>query len=112
MLKKKREAPWILCYYNSLYKATSFKKVKLITFKSARLVAFLEIGTKKKKAKITPKMLDHCNEAHGGQNFFHLQASLGIMLATPAVLSNAFSLITIYQAPKERKKLGKYLQLS
>lgn len=46
------------------------------------------------------------------QNFFHLQPPLGIILATPAVLSNAFSLITIYQAPKERKKLGKYLQLS
>ena len=41
-------------------------------------------------------MLDHCNEAHGGQNFFHLQASLGIIFA--------FSLITICQAPKERKK--------
>lgn len=45
------EVPWILCYYNSLYKATSFKKVKLITFKSARLFAFLEIGSKKTKRK-------------------------------------------------------------
>ena len=50
-------------------------------------------------------MLDHCNEAHGGQNFFHLQASLGIILATPVVLSNTFSLITIYQTPKEKKKI-------
>lgn len=45
------EVPWILCYYNSLYKATSFKKVKIITFKSACSVAFLEIGSKKTKRK-------------------------------------------------------------